>query len=349
MANSFTSSDQTISSAGSLTIAHGLGVAPKFVEWMLVCQTAEHGYSAGDVLTSKNCSAGAQNVGMSIKVDATNLKVYFSIVAIGQNGCFQAIEKGGFGTDVYLTNANWKLRLYCEKATTSDFTSTDQTISANGTLTIAHGLGAAPKFVDFYLVCQTAEYGYSIGDVIVPRSTSAGTDNTGMSVTVDGTNIKVQFANPTSTNVFFAVRSDGTGTDSRLTNGSWKVRFYAVKTTTASTFTSTDQTITESGTLTIAHGLTSAPKFVKHYLICQTAENGFAVGAVLDPINTSIGLDGAFGCTIKVDGTNIFVQYANNNGGGIFRTIQLSGGTQGVDTLLTDSNWKLRLFASLAT
>src|SRR5690606_31200663 len=45
---SFTSPEQTITSAGALTIAHGLGVQPTLVAAKLVCTSADNGYAEDD-------------------------------------------------------------------------------------------------------------------------------------------------------------------------------------------------------------------------------------------------------------------------------------------------------------
>lgn len=52
------------------------------------------------------------------------------------------------------------------------YTSPDQTITAGGQLNLNHGLGVVPKSVQFFLVCQTADNGYSVGDVVAPLETS---------------------------------------------------------------------------------------------------------------------------------------------------------------------------------
>ena len=46
------------------------------------------------------------------------------------------------------------------------FESSDQTVTANSKLTIAHGLGAKPKFFQTFLKCNTAEANYTAGDEI---------------------------------------------------------------------------------------------------------------------------------------------------------------------------------------
>lgn len=99
------------------------------------------------------------------------------------------------------------------------FTSSDQTITAAGSLTIAHGLGTAPTLVTARLKCTTAEYGHSVGDVVEVGVGSAyqGTDR-GMSVIADATNVNIRFgaSNPT-------VAHKTTGVQSSITPASWKL------------------------------------------------------------------------------------------------------------------------------
>lgn len=104
----FQSSDQTITSAGTLTIPHGLSNIPSVVAAVLVCQSGEQGFSNGDLLvtTPDAQDSTALGRGISVVVDATNLTVRFGNDAT----CFVAINKSG-GNAVALTNANWKLRL----------------------------------------------------------------------------------------------------------------------------------------------------------------------------------------------------------------------------------------------
>lgn len=107
-AGSFTSSDQTISSGGTLTIAHGLGARPNIVGASLVCQSSEFGYSTNDVMQITDPYLGVSNTGLSITSDATNVYVTFGS---GSPTVFSAVNKST-GGNVNLTSANWKLRLY---------------------------------------------------------------------------------------------------------------------------------------------------------------------------------------------------------------------------------------------
>jgi len=99
--NTFVSADQTITSSGGLTLAHGLGSAPRFVFVMLVCQTAELNYSAGDVVT---LSSGFP----AIWPDSTNVNVRYSSAAV------QVVNRTT-GAPASITLANWKARFVAIK------------------------------------------------------------------------------------------------------------------------------------------------------------------------------------------------------------------------------------------
>jgi hypothetical protein len=104
----FTSSNQTITSAGTLTIAHGLGVAPTLVAQFIVCVTAEHGYSIGDVIATPliNTQSSVDNYGLVLTLDATNLNIRF-----GSAGNFYTGLNKSTGGAVLFTNANWAYRV----------------------------------------------------------------------------------------------------------------------------------------------------------------------------------------------------------------------------------------------
>jgi hypothetical protein len=102
------------------------------------------------------------------------------------------------------------------------YDSGNQTITTSGSLTLAHGLGAVPTLLQYTLVCQTAEAGYSINDVVhisAPSQQISTTTTRGASIVVDATNISIRFCN--STDVFEVVRKD-TGASFQLTNGNWR-------------------------------------------------------------------------------------------------------------------------------
>lgn len=103
----FTSADQTITTAGALTLAHGLGTTPKFILGTLVCTTGEFNYTAGDTLPIAFPCQRQTNDGASVVPDATNLNVRFG--SAGQ--VFGGLDKTT-GAAVSFTNANWNIRFF---------------------------------------------------------------------------------------------------------------------------------------------------------------------------------------------------------------------------------------------
>lgn len=103
---SFESSQQTITTGGLLTLAHGLAAAPKDVSLDLVCVTGENGWSAGDRIlnVSPHQADGVANRINAVYADTTNVYVRFSAAST----CFTMGNKGT-GSNSSLTNANWRL------------------------------------------------------------------------------------------------------------------------------------------------------------------------------------------------------------------------------------------------
>ena len=101
----YASGNQTITNAGSLTLAHGLGRIPMAINLWLVCLTAECAYSIGDKVHVVNVHATSttDNQGVGIVVDATNLNIRF-----GNSGaCFGPLINFTTGVGCAFTNANW--------------------------------------------------------------------------------------------------------------------------------------------------------------------------------------------------------------------------------------------------
>lgn len=104
----FTSSDQTITSAGTLTIAHSLGVAPRYVKCWLVCQSADLNFTAGDVVEASTATsnASADNYGYALRKDATNVEIKFGAATNVFRLCNWSTGASG---DIDITK--WKLRI----------------------------------------------------------------------------------------------------------------------------------------------------------------------------------------------------------------------------------------------
>ena len=100
--NTFVSTDQTITTGGSLTLAHGLGTAPRAWQVLFVCVTTDLGYAVGEVVSTGSAQMPA------IWPDATNLNVRYSNVATG-------IAHKTTGVVTGITTANWKARFFAIK------------------------------------------------------------------------------------------------------------------------------------------------------------------------------------------------------------------------------------------
>lgn len=108
------------------------------------------------------------------------------------------------------------------------FTSADQTITAAGALTLAHGLSYTPGQVWMALVNQSTEAGYTAGQVVFVGGSQTvsvvAVQNEGYSAIVDATNLTIRYGSDAST---FTVPHATTGAATAITNNKWKARFYA--------------------------------------------------------------------------------------------------------------------------
>ena len=102
----FVSAEQVITTAGALTIAHGLGIAPRLVTGRLKCLTADNDYSVGDIVHLSTVENGGASRGVSVVADAANLVCRF-----GSEAYVFAVPNKVTGLGTVLVNANWKLIL----------------------------------------------------------------------------------------------------------------------------------------------------------------------------------------------------------------------------------------------
>lgn len=105
-ANHYNSGNQTITSGGALTLAHGLGREPVDVKYWLKCLTAEHGYSIGNKIPMADCfsNSAVDSKNLVFIADATNISIRFGAAA---NPMSSLNFTNGVGVD--LTSANWAL------------------------------------------------------------------------------------------------------------------------------------------------------------------------------------------------------------------------------------------------
>lgn len=106
---------------------------------------------------------------------------------------------------------------------TSYFQSTAQTITAAGSLTLAHSLGRQPILCFAELSCTSADGNYSSGDevyIALGRTDSAR----GVSVVPDATNLNIRFGSAANT---FSILNKTTGGDLNIDNTKWTITFRA--------------------------------------------------------------------------------------------------------------------------
>lgn len=81
-----------------------------------------------------------------------------------------ATEVGDVAEFVSLGDGNWKCVGYTKSSGPTpplkEYVSSELTITAGGSSTLTHGLGAKPKMVRASLICKTAEAGWAIGDEV---------------------------------------------------------------------------------------------------------------------------------------------------------------------------------------
>jgi hypothetical protein len=127
------------------------------------------------------------------------------------------------GTDFTVATATSVSAAITAANTAERFTSTAQTITAGGTLTLPHGLGAAPTIVTAWLVNVTGEHGYTTGQKVA-LELGAQTSSRGVSVIFGNTNLVVRFGSAAAS---IAVVDASTGDNASITNANWTIVFHA--------------------------------------------------------------------------------------------------------------------------
>ena len=93
----YISTEQTITSGGLLTLAHGLGARPSLVSYELKCTSAEGGYAVGDYVQPVDPGF------TSATINATNVAVRFA------SGAAFIVGHKSTGANFNITSGNWKL------------------------------------------------------------------------------------------------------------------------------------------------------------------------------------------------------------------------------------------------
>lgn len=127
----------------------------------------------------------------------------------------------GTASQALLMNAGATAPAWATLPFTASYDSGQQAITAAGSLTLAHGLGAKPKLCTVVLQCLTAEHGYSIGDEAMcaqTRQTAGGGGDRGVSLVPDAANLNIRFA---ASATAFNLLHKTTGAAVEVTNANW--------------------------------------------------------------------------------------------------------------------------------
>ena len=159
---------------------------------------------------------------------------------LNNNGDNIAVEAGDRSVCIQGTATAWTVWVMrasgeAVRATTpaisKEFTSAEQTITAGGTVTLAHGLGVDPKIMQCYLICKTAENGWSVGDKMMLDwiHIYGGTaQSRGHTLYFDATNVYILWGNSAPGNTYEGMNKT-TGARIAPTDANWRlvVKAYA--------------------------------------------------------------------------------------------------------------------------
>lgn len=105
---------------------------------------------------------------------------------------------------------------------TKNFTSTNQTITSAGLLTLAHSLDASPTLMRFSLICTTIDNGWAVNDVVeVAPGVTASAGNSGFAAYSDATNIYIRFGSLATNPILYYNKT--TGASIALTSANWRM------------------------------------------------------------------------------------------------------------------------------
>ena len=106
------------------------------------------------------------------------------------------------------------------------------------------------------------------------------------------------------------------------------------------TFTSAETTISASTKTTLAHSLGAIPFHMDLYLICKTADDGYAVGDIIKVTQSYHSTAGTsnIGAIMSADATNIYLTTGSNGAGGMFKGFNQD---TGAGVTFNNSNFKM--------
>lgn len=104
LTKSYSSGEQTITTAGTLSLTHGLGEAPKMLRVTLVCKTTQGNYAVDDEVEWGLVGDAAADRGVVLVPNTTTIYVRYA-----NNATVFGLPDKTTGTTLNLTNANWRM------------------------------------------------------------------------------------------------------------------------------------------------------------------------------------------------------------------------------------------------
>lgn len=106
------SGEQTMTLSGALALTHGLGVRPARVWFELRCTAADGNFVTDDIITTNGFGAGYDSGsnwdGWTTYSDGTTINIRFGNTTVGK------FANKSAGTQIGITAANWKMRVFAE-------------------------------------------------------------------------------------------------------------------------------------------------------------------------------------------------------------------------------------------
>jgi len=220
------STEIQMNDASTTTVSHGLGSVPVIFSVFLKCTTADIGYVPGDILPFNLSAYGGEdrpsNQNISITASATQLIIRQGSEPYIIHGPTLTTNYG----NAHVTDTSWKyiIKAYAKGPTPyvpliNTYTSPQITITPAAGATLTHGLSGIPANIQAFLVCQTAEHGYLVGDVVPIPPAILISGGGGINLALTPTTIKYKIGTPNTFNVL----NLSTGVNQVITNANWKL------------------------------------------------------------------------------------------------------------------------------
>jgi hypothetical protein len=100
----YDSGEQTITTAGTLSLTHGLGMVPKIIRVVLICKTVEGNYAVNDEVEWGLVGDAVADRGVVLVPNATTIFVRYA-----NNATVFGLPNKTTGTVLNLTNGNWRM------------------------------------------------------------------------------------------------------------------------------------------------------------------------------------------------------------------------------------------------